>query len=66
MDCKIFLESVLNNTHHTIDSIAEMLDINPQELAVSENFSELAQQALLKLYHFLEEYSLISNGCLVH
>ena len=64
MNWKTFLESITQNTHHTINSVAEMLDIEPQELMVEE-FSDRAKQALLKLFNFLEEYRLISDGCLI-
>lgn len=65
MDCKKFLESVIKNSYHTIESLAEMLDIPVQELTVSEDFSEQANKALIELFHFLKEYSLIHNDLLI-
>lgn len=64
MDFKRFLESIISNTYHNIDSIAEMLDIHPQELS-AEDLGDNAKKALMRLFYFLEEYSLISDGILI-
>ena len=61
MDYEIILNYVLNNTRHSIDSIAEILDLDTNELLDGVNPDKNRAKKLELFSNFLTEYNLISH-----
>lgn len=57
MDYAIFLDKILKNTEHTLESIAAILDLQSTDLLRNPNKPECIDK-LNTLYHFLQEYGL--------
>ncbi|OGV41584.1 MAG: hypothetical protein A3F46_10705 [Legionellales bacterium RIFCSPHIGHO2_12_FULL_42_9] len=60
MDYETVLDFILKNTQHSVESIAEILDLDPSELLDSVNSNEKRTNKLKLLCDFLRQYDLIS------
>ena len=58
MDYEVLLHTILKNTNHTIESIAEILDLDPSELLDSQNNNKRRINKLKMLSDFLGSYGL--------
>ncbi|OGV41155.1 MAG: hypothetical protein A3F46_09185 [Legionellales bacterium RIFCSPHIGHO2_12_FULL_42_9] len=61
MDYEAVLNFIFKNTQHSVESIAEILDLDPSELLDSLNLNEKRINKLKLLSDFLRQYDLISN-----
>ena len=63
MDYETVLNYLLKNTRHSVESIAEILDLDPSELLDSVQPNERRDNKLKLLSNFLNEYNLIHHHC---
>jgi len=56
MDYEVLLHAILQNTNHTVESIAEILDLEPRELLDSQINNEKRINKLKLLSDFLGSY----------
>ncbi len=61
MDYEAVLDYLLKNTQHSVESIAEILDLEPSELLDHVSFNEKRVQKLLLLSDFVSQYKLIPS-----
>ena len=58
MNYEVLLQKIFQNTKHTVESIAEILDLDPSEVLDSKNNSEQRINKLKQLSDFLGHYGL--------
>ena len=58
MDYEVLLYTILKTTNHTVESIAEILDLDPSDLLNSQSSNAHRNHQLKLLSEFLADYGL--------